>query len=62
VLCFVDESTMVFGAKDAVTKALDARDGVQPSMLTNKQHDGRDEDGGHCRAFGAFWTKRAPRP
>jgi len=35
VLCFVDESTMVFGAKDAVTKALDARDGVQPSMLTN---------------------------
>jgi hypothetical protein len=35
VLCFVDESTMVFGSKDAVTKALDARDGVQPSLLTN---------------------------
>jgi hypothetical protein len=35
VLCFVDASTMVFGAKDAVEKALDARDGVEPSMLTN---------------------------
>jgi hypothetical protein len=35
VLCFVDASTMVFGAKDAVDKALDARDGVEPSMLTN---------------------------
>ena len=35
VLCFVDASTMVFGSKDAVTKALDARDGVSPNMLTN---------------------------
>jgi hypothetical protein len=35
VLCFVDASTMVFGDKDAVEKALDARDGMQPSMLTN---------------------------
>ncbi|MGO8760156.1 MAG: hypothetical protein ACLQG3_18740 [Terracidiphilus sp.] len=35
VLCFVDPSTMVFGSKDAVTKALDARDGMAPSMLTN---------------------------
>ena len=35
VLCFVDASTMVFGSQDAVTKALDARDGVDPSMLTN---------------------------
>jgi len=35
VLCFVDPSTMVFGGKDAVEKALDARDGVSPSMLTN---------------------------
>ncbi|MDR3772078.1 MAG: hypothetical protein P4L26_01955 [Terracidiphilus sp.] len=35
VLCFVDASTMIFGAKDAVQKALDARDGVEPSMLTN---------------------------
>jgi hypothetical protein len=26
---------MVFGAKDAVDKALDARDGVEPNMLTN---------------------------
>jgi hypothetical protein len=35
VLCFVDPSTMVFGSKDAVDKALDARDGVAPSLLTN---------------------------
>lgn len=35
VLCFVDASTMVFGSKDAVDKALDARDGVSPSLLTN---------------------------
>lgn len=35
VLCFVDPSTMVFGQKDAVTKALDARDGVLQSLLAN---------------------------
>jgi hypothetical protein len=35
VLCFVDPSTMIFGDKDAVNKALDARDGLTPSMLTN---------------------------
>jgi hypothetical protein len=35
VLCFVDPSTMVFGSKDAVTKALDVRDGNAASMLTN---------------------------
>lgn len=35
VLCFVDPSTMVFGQKDAVTKALDARDGAMQSLLTN---------------------------
>ena len=35
VLCFVDPSTMVFGDEDAVNKALDARDGLAPSMLTN---------------------------
>jgi hypothetical protein len=35
VVCFVDPSTMVFGANEAVVKALDARDGVSPSMLTN---------------------------
>jgi hypothetical protein len=37
VLCFVDPSTMVFGQKDAVTKALDARDGATQSLLTNGQ-------------------------
>jgi hypothetical protein len=35
MLCFVDPSTMVFGAKDAVTRALDVRDGMAASMLTN---------------------------
>jgi hypothetical protein len=35
VLCFVDPSTMIFGDKDAVTKALDARDGMAQSILTN---------------------------
>ncbi len=35
MLCFVDPSTMIFGARDAVTKALDARDGMTPSLLTN---------------------------
>ena len=35
VLCFVDPSTMVFGSRDAVTKALDVRDGMAASMLTN---------------------------
>jgi len=35
VLCFVDPSTMVFGDQDAVTKALDARDGVAQSLLSN---------------------------
>jgi hypothetical protein len=35
VLCFVDPSTMIFGSKDSVTKALDARDGMTSSMLTN---------------------------
>lgn len=35
VLCFVDPSTMVFGDKGSVTKALDARDGVSESLLSN---------------------------
>jgi len=35
VACFVDPSTMVFGGTESVQKALDARDGVAPSMLTN---------------------------
>ncbi len=35
VLCFVDPSTMIFGSKDAVTKAIDARDGMAASLLTN---------------------------
>ena len=35
MLCFVDPSTMVFGSKEAVTKALDTRDGLAPNMLSN---------------------------
>ena len=35
VLCFVDPSTMIFGDKTAVTKALDARDGMSASLLSN---------------------------
>jgi hypothetical protein len=35
LICFVDPSTMVFGSKDAVDKALDARDGIGQSLLTN---------------------------
>ena len=35
VVCFVNPSTMVFGGPEAVNKALDARDGVSPSVLSN---------------------------
>ena len=35
VLCFVEPSTMVFGSSEAVKLALDVRDGMAPSMLTN---------------------------
>lgn len=35
VLCFVDQSTMVFGTSDAVKASLDARDGQVGNFLTN---------------------------
>ena len=35
VVCFVDPSTMVFGDADAVSKALDARDGLARNLLAN---------------------------
>lgn len=35
VLCFVDPSTIVFGSTDAVKHALNARDGMEQSLLTN---------------------------
>lgn len=35
VVCFVNPSTMVFGESDAVSKALDARDGLSPNVLSN---------------------------
>lgn len=35
VLCFVDQSTMVFGTNEAVKASLDARDGLRSTFLTN---------------------------
>ena len=35
MLCFVDESTMVFGGLDSVKASLDARDGNTSNMMTN---------------------------
>ena len=35
VLCFVDASTMIFGDEESVRKALDTRDGLSESMLSN---------------------------
>jgi hypothetical protein len=35
VLCFVDPSTMIFGSSESVKQALDVRDGLAPSVLTN---------------------------
>lgn len=35
VACFLDPSTTVFGTSDAVRAALDARDSIAPSLLTN---------------------------
>lgn len=35
MLCFVDQSTMIFGGLDAVKASLDARNGNVSSMLTN---------------------------
>jgi hypothetical protein len=35
VVCFVDSSTMVFGGFNAVKMALDSRDGMADSLLTN---------------------------
>ena len=32
---FVDDATLIFGGKDAVTKALDVRDGLAPGLLSN---------------------------
>jgi len=35
VVCFVNPTTMIFGSNEAVKSALDARDGVSPSLLNN---------------------------
>ena len=35
VLCFVDQSTMIFGNMDAVKASLNARDGNAPTLLSN---------------------------
>ncbi len=34
-VCFIDQTTMVFGALDAIKDSLNARDGHAPSFLTN---------------------------
>ena len=36
LVTFVNPTTMVFGATDALKKALDARDGLTPNMLSNQ--------------------------
>ncbi len=36
-VCFLNETTMVFGTREAVKAALDARDGLQPNFLQNSQ-------------------------
>ncbi len=35
MLCFVDDSTMIFGGMDAIRASLDARDGYAQSLLSN---------------------------
>jgi hypothetical protein len=35
MLCFLDQSTMIFGGMDAIKASLDARDGNQQSLLAN---------------------------
>jgi hypothetical protein len=35
LVCFLNPTTMVFGSSDAIKYALDARDGLSPSLLTN---------------------------
>lgn len=35
LLCFLDQSTMIFGSSDAIKASLDARDGNQQSLLAN---------------------------
>lgn len=34
-VCFLNQTTMVFGDRDAVRASLDARDGITPDMLSN---------------------------
>ena len=62
VLCFVDPSTMVFGQKDAVTKALDARDGHRAqSLLSNGSMMDAMRERGVPSPYGASWMIRVPR-
>ncbi len=37
LVAFVNPTTMIFGASDALKYALDVRDGLDPSMLTNQE-------------------------
>lgn len=50
MLCFVDPSTMIFGEKEAVVKALDARDGVGGQHADQRADDERDAERGQQHA------------
>ncbi len=60
VLCFIDPSTMVFGSSEAVKHALDVRDGLGPSMLTNSPIMDAMNPSNPNRS-GAFLTRRVRR-
>ncbi len=45
-VCFLDQTTMVFGEREAVKAALDARDGVTGQLPAGWRHGERDGRGG----------------
>ena len=45
-VAFLNQTTMVFGDKEAVKAALDARDGLHPELPAEQRHDERDGLGG----------------
>ena len=48
-VAFLNQTTMVFGDRDAVKAALDARDGMTPNFLLERRHGERDGSGGQPR-------------
>jgi len=59
-VAFLNQTTMVFGDRDAVKAALDARDGLAPNFMQNgdMMNDMAMVD---SRPSGACWTRRAHR-